>query len=204
MVLLARERLRAMVLRYVEVPGARLMRSLGFSPNLVSLMGFSVSMGAASLVGAGFLLAGGVVFWVGGVFDLLDGALARLQGKTTRFGALLDSTLDRLGEGVLFLGLGVYGVRADYTQSGLLLFMVALIIALVASQTVTYLRARGEALGIENRGGLMTRPERIVILSLGLILGQGWLEGALIVVAVFSIITLLYRLFHIQRHLGGG
>ncbi len=202
--LLARERIRGLVLRYVEMPGARLLLVLGFTPNLVSVLGFLVSVIAATLVGGGFLLAGGIVFLVGGLFDLMDGALARLQGKVTPFGALLDSTLDRLGEGALFVGLGVYAVLADYTQGGLLLFMIALFLAIIASQSVSYLRARGESLGIDTRAGLMTRPERVVVLSLGLMLGQGWIEGALLVVAGLSIFTLMYRLFHIWHHLRSG
>ena len=204
MVLLPRERVRSLVLRYVEVPSARLLHALRFSPNLVSVLGFSVSVVAAALVGWGFLLAGGIVFLVGGLFDLMDGALARLQNKTTRFGALLDSTLDRLGEGALFVGLGIYAVRTEYTQGGLLLFIVALLLAAIASQSVSYLRARGESLGIDTRAGLMTRPERVLVLSLGLILGRGWIEGALLAVAALSIFTLLYRLVHIWRGLRSG
>jgi len=203
-VLVVRERLRIMVLRYVEVPGARLLSFLGLTPNYVSLIGFAISVGAAVLVASGFLLAGGLIFLGGCLFDLLDGALARLQGSASRFGAMLDSTLDRLGEGVLFLALAVYCVRSDYTQRDTLVFIVALVTALVASQTVTYLRARGEALGIDTRGGIMTRPERVVILSIGLILGGGWVDGSLITIATFSIITLFHRLLLIKSNLKGG
>ena len=194
------------MLRYVEVPGARALQTLGFSPNLVTILGFCIALVSAALVAAGFLLAGGVVFLLGGVLDLMDGALARLTGRVTRFGALLDSVMDRLGEAGLFLGMAIYGLRAGLGEGRLLFFIVVLVLALVTSQTVSYLRARGEALGIATRTGLMTRPERVALLSLGLILGHILglrpLEIILIVIAVISFFTLLQRLVHIQRALG--
>ena len=203
MVFPGREQFRAIVLRYVEVPGARTLLALGFTPNAVTILGFSISLAGAALVGAGFLLAGGVVFLAGSVLDLMDGALARLTGRVTRFGALLDSVMDRLGEAALFLGMAVYVLRADLGDGRLLFFIVVLILALVTSQMVSYLRARGESLGIATRTGLMTRPERVVLLSLGLILGLRSLEVILIVIATVSLFTLLQRLFHIQRALSG-
>ncbi len=201
MVFPGRERFRTLVLRYVETPGARGLHALGLTPNSVTLLGFAVSLGAAALVGGGFLLAGGAVFLAGSVLDLLDGALARLTGRATRFGALLDSVMDRLGEAALFLGMAVYALRADLSDGRLTFFVVVLILALVFSQTVSYLRARGEGLGVFSRTGLMTRPERVVLFSLGLILGQRPLEIILLVVASVSAITLFQRLFNIRRAL---
>lgn len=185
----------------METPGARGLHALGLTPNSVTLLGFAVSLGAAALVGGGFLLAGGAVFLAGSVLDLLDGALARLTGRATRFGALLDSVMDRLGEAALFLGMAVYALRADLSDGRLTFFVVVLILALVFSQTVSYLRARGESLGVFSRTGLMTRPERVVLFSLGLILGQRPLEIILLVVASVSAITLFQRLFNIRRAL---
>ena len=200
-----RKQLRAVALRYVEVPGARALHTLGFTPNLVTVLGLCVALISAALVAAGFLLAGSVVFLAGGVLDLMDGALARLTGRVTSFGALLDSVMDRLGEAGIFLGMAIYGLRADLGEGRLLFFIVVLVLALVTSQTVSYLRARGEALGIATRTGLMTRPERVVLLSVGLvlahILGLRPLEVILIVIAAISFFTLLQRLFHIQRAL---
>ena len=201
MVLPRRAQLRAVFLRYVEVPGARVLQALGFSPNSITILGFSVSLAGAALVGAGFPLAGGALFLTGGILDLMDGALARLTGRVTRFGALLDSVMDRLGEAALFLGMAIYGLRADLSEGKLLFFVTVLILALVASQMVSYLRARGESLGIASEAGLMTRPERVVLLSLGVILGLRPLEIVLIIVATLSFFTLGQRLFHIQRAL---
>ncbi len=204
MVFPGREQFRAIVLRYLEVPGAKLLLALGFSPNAVTMLGFSISLAAAALVGAGFLMAGGVVFLVGSILDLMDGSLARLTDRVTRFGALLDSLMDRLGEAALLLGMAIYGLRADLSEGRLLFFIVVLILALVTSQTVSYLRARGESLGIATRTGLMTRPERVALLALGLVLGLRPLEIILIVIAAVSAFTLLQRLFHIQRALERG
>ncbi len=194
-----RDRLRALVLRYFEVPGARLLGAMGLSPNAVTLLGFCVAVGAAALVGAGFLLAGGLVFLAGSVLDLMDGAMARQSGRVTRFGGLLDSVMDRLSEAAIFVGIAVHGVRAGLGEDRLLFLIVALLLALTASQTVSYLRARGEAAGIETKTGVMTRPERVVLLSLGLVLGLRALEVILVIVAAVSALTLLQRLYRIKR-----
>ena len=197
-----REQLRAVMLRYVEVPGARSLRALRLTPNAVTLIGFAVTLGAAYLVGSDRLLAGGIVFLLGGGLDLLDGALARLTGRVTPFGALLDSVLDRLGEASLFVGLAVYSLRAGFSDRYLLFFIIVLLLALILSQTVSYLRARGEGLGVATRAGLMTRPERVVLLGMGLIIHQ--IEWVLLVVAVVSGFTLLQRLFTIRGLLNKG
>ncbi|MFQ5860533.1 MAG: CDP-alcohol phosphatidyltransferase family protein [Dehalococcoidia bacterium] len=201
-----RHRVRDLLARYLEAPSARLLQRVGLSPNAVSLLGFAVAVGAAYLVGAGSLLWGGVVFLAAGLFDLLDGALARQSGQVSPFGALLDSLLDRLGEAALLLGLTIWAVRTVTDQGQLLALLVLLVLALVSSQTVSYLRARGEGLGIGTDVGWMTRPERVLILSAGLAL-QGVTERglwvALAAVALFSFITLVQRLWHLWRHTGG-
>jgi len=197
-----REQLRAAVVRYVELPGARSLRALGLTPNAVTLIGFAVTLGAAYLVGSDQLLAGGIVFLLGGGLDLLDGALARLTGRVSPFGALLDSVLDRLGEASLFVGLAVYSLRAGFSDRYLLFFIIVLLLALILSQTVSYLRARGEGLGVATRAGLMTRPERVVLLGIGLVIHQ--IEWVLLVVAVVSGFTLLQRLFTIRGLLNKG
>jgi len=198
-----REQFRSAVLRYVEVPGARLLRSVGLTPNIITLLGFAVSVAAAVLVAAGWLLAGGIVFLIGGALDLFDGALARLSGKTSPFGALLDSVFDRLGEAALFVGLAVYGLRAGYRDDFLLLFQAVLLLALIFSQGVSYLRARGEGLGVFTRAGLMTRPERVVILGAGVIIqslaGFPVMFWVLLAIAAVSCYTLFQRMFTIRK-----
>ena len=103
--ILGREQLRAAVLRYVELPGARFLHSLRLTPNSITLAGFLVCVAASVLAAGGWHLAAGIVFFAGSALDLMDGALARLTNTVAPFGALLDSVFDRMGEAALFLGL---------------------------------------------------------------------------------------------------
>ncbi len=196
-----RERLRSLNLRFVEKPGARALQRIGFTPNAVTLLGFLVTCVAAVLVAMGHLRIGALVFLVGGALDLFDGALARLSNKTTPFGAMLDSLMDRLGEAALYLGLTVYALRVDPDSRNLTIFMSLLILALATSQAVSYLRAKGESLGIDTRAGLMTRPERVAILFVGLFLGEATILLAMGFIAFFSTWTMLTRLIHIYRRI---
>ena len=195
-----RERLRNLNLRFVEEPGARALQRIGFTPNAITLLGFLVTCVAAALVAMGHLRIGALVFLAGGALDLFDGALARLSNKTTPFGAMLDSLMDRLGEAALYLGLTVYALSVDPDSRNLTLFMSLLILALATSQAVSYLRAKGESLGIDTRAGLMTRPERVIILFVGLFLGEATILLAMGFIAFFSTWTMLTRLIHIYRH----
>ncbi|MXZ92510.1 MAG: CDP-alcohol phosphatidyltransferase family protein [Chloroflexi bacterium] len=197
-----REELRAALLRYVELPGARAFKALGFTPNSITLLGFAVSVAGAALTALGWPLYGGVVFLVGSILDLFDGALARLTGRASPFGALLDSVFDRLGEAALFVGLGLYYLLGDLPTGQLLLSMLAVLLGLVFSQGVSYLRARGEGLGAFTRSGIMTRTERVIILGAGLI-AEGLapvpvMVWVLWVIAGVSCFTLFQRMFTIR------
>ena len=202
MALPGREQLRAALLRYVELPGARFLHALKFTPTAVTLLGFGLTVAAACLVGFGWLLAGGIVFLAGSSLDLMDGALARLTGTDSPFGALLDSMFDRLGEAALFLGLTVYALQSDFSDSYRLFFIVVVLLALIFSQGVSYLRARGEGLGVFTRAGVMTRTERVVLLGAGLLAGQ--IEWFLLGIAIVSCLTLFQRLFTIRDMLSKG
>jgi len=196
MTLPGRDEFRGAVLRYLEMPGAKLFRALKFTPNGITILGFLITVVSAYLVGAGWLLAGGIVFLVGGSLDLLDGGLARLTGKASPFGALLDSVFDRLSEAALFVGIAVYALRDDISEDRQIFFITVLLLALIFSQGVSYLRARGEGLGVFTKAGLMTRPERVVLLGVGLIIGQ--IEWVLLAIAVVSCFTLFQRMFTIR------
>ena len=200
---LGREQLRGALRSYFEEPGARLFKSVGFTPNGITLLGFAVCVVSACMVAYEWLVWGGVVFLAGGVLDLFDGALARLTGKTTAFGALLDSVFDRLGEAALFVGLGVYILRADVSDDYRAYFLIALLLALIFSQGVSYLRARGEGLGVFTRAGVMTRTERVILLGAALLLSWiPWLLlGILIAIAAVSCFTLFQRMFTIRSML---
>ena len=191
-----REQFRSAILQYVELPGAKFFKAIKFARNGITILGFLVTVIGAYLVGAGWLLAGGIVFLLGGGFDLLDGALARLTGTVSPFGALLDSVFDRLSEASLFVGLGVFAMRDDMSDGRQVFFITVLLLALIFSQGVSYLRARGEGLGVFTKDGLMTRPERVVLLGVGLIVGQ--IEWFLLGIAVVSCFTMFQRMFTIR------
>ena len=200
MALPGREQLRDALRSYFEEPGARLFHAMGLTPNAITLLGFAVCVVSAYLVASGWLIWGGVVFLAGSILDLMDGALARLTGQGTAFGALLDSVFDRLGEAALFVGLGIYALRGDHGDEYRAFFITSLLLALIFSQGVSYLRARGEGLGVFTRDGLMTRTERVILLGAGLLLGWiPWLlPGLLVLIAAVSCFTLFQRMFTIR------
>ena len=140
------------------------------------------------------LMAAGLLVLVAGLFDMLDGALARHKGRVSRFGAVLDSTLDRLSEAAILVA--AIFLFATEAMVGAAVLAGA---ALAGAMTVSYLRARTEALGLAGRGGLFTRPERVIVLALGLLIDQ--LIIALVIVAVFSFITAGQRLVGAWRQL---
>ena len=206
MALPGREQLRGAVRSYFEEPGARAFKALGFTPNAITLLGFAVCVVSAYLVGEGWLVWGGAVFLAGSILDLFDGALARLTGRDSAFGALLDSVFDRLGEAALFVGLAIFALRSEQGEDYRALFITALLLALIFSQGVSYLRARGEGLGVFTRAGLMTRTERVALLGIGLLLGWiPWLLlGVLVAIAAVSCFTLFQRMFTIASMLDKG
>ena len=177
-------------------PAAQLLAKTGLTPNTLTVLGFLVSAAAAGVIAADHLLVGGLVVLFAGLFDLLDGALARARGQATRFGALLDSTLDRLSEAALLFGLLVLYARQDSTQGILLSGAV-----LVGSLLVSYVRARAEGLGLKCEVGLFTRPERVIVLALGLMLDQ--VLVALWVMAVLTYVTVAQRLLYIWQQTRG-
>jgi CDP-diacylglycerol--glycerol-3-phosphate 3-phosphatidyltransferase len=188
--------LRKTAAYYLIQPAVRLLARTPITPNTLTWFGFLLTIGAAVLITQGYLLAAGVVVLIAGFFDILDGALARHINQTTRFGALLDSTLDRLSDGIPLLGILVLYTREPST-AGILLAGVALL----GSLMVSYVRARGEALGMECQEGLFTRPERVVVLTLGLLLSQFdyALIVALTIIVAFSFSTVGQRLVHLWR-----
>lgn len=164
------------------------------TPSALTWLGFVLAVAAAFLIAGGSLIAAGVMVLVAGFFDMLDGALARRTERVTRFGAVLDSTLDRLSEAALLLG-----VLALWAAEGRTAGVMLAGITLTASLLVSYIRARAEALGLECRSGLFTRPERVIVLALGLLLDQLFI--ALVIIAVLSFFTVAQRLAGIWRQL---
>jgi len=191
--------IRKAAAKYLTQPVIKLLAKTPITPNTITWFGFLVTVGAAALIVTEHLFAAGLVVLAAGYFDILDGGLARLTNRVTRFGAILDSTLDRFAEAVLLLGLLVLYVRSQSVAGSLLVGF-----ALLGSLMVSYLRARIEAQGIECRVGLFTRTERVIILALGLLLSQFdyALIIALAVIAVLSFFTVGQRLLYAWRQTG--
>jgi CDP-diacylglycerol--glycerol-3-phosphate 3-phosphatidyltransferase len=177
------------------------LASLGVSPLLVSFFGLAFSVWGAVMVARGSLLGGGIFLLVAGLCDVLDGDLARRQGKASVFGAFIDSTLDRVGEFVYFGGILLYVVgRANGYAAW---EPVIILLALMGSVLTSYARARAEGLGVECKVGVMERPERIALLALGLIAGYRFLMAVMILLAITSSFTVVQRIRHVQRVTAG-
>lgn len=169
------------------------MARAGISPNQVSLAGFAGNAGAGALAARGQFLAAGVLMLLASGLDLLDGALARATGKASAFGAVLDSTLDRLSEAAVLAGLAYYFAERGEREQVMLCFA-----AIVGSILVSYVRARAEYFGLNIKEGLFTRPERVIVLGGGLIIGQ--VRIALWVLAIVAGFTALQRLYVVWEH----
>jgi phosphatidylglycerophosphate synthase len=193
----ARDRVKA-----IFEPIALGMGRLGLTPDALTLIGFAITVSGALLIATGRWTTGGVVVFVGGVFDMFDGTLARATGRTSRFGAFLDSVFDRWGEAIVYLGIVAAAVLEGHQRVPILAAA-----AMGAAFMVSYTRAKSEGLGFTpGRGmaavGLMPREVRLVIVSLGLILTDTpdikAIEYALIIIAVGATITTLQRIFHVR------
>jgi CDP-diacylglycerol--glycerol-3-phosphate 3-phosphatidyltransferase len=176
------------------------------TPNAISLTGFALNLGAAGLVVGRLFFLAGVAFIAGSVMDTLDGRYSRMSGKGTAFGAFLDSTLDRLEEGIVLCAVGAY--FASRHEPGAVAATVA---AVLFSLMVSYTRARAEALGVSGRAGLASRPVRVVILGAGLLFAKGaslghfeLLAPAVYVLAALAVVTTLQRIRHVHRQLERG
>ena len=173
------------------------------TPNAISLTGFALNLAAAGLVVGRLFFLAGVAFVVGSVMDTLDGRYSRMSGKGTPFGAFLDSTLDRLEEGIVLTAVAAYFASLHDEVA-----VAAVVAAVLASLMVSYTRARAEALGVACRVGLATRPVRVVILSAGLVFAKGaslghfeLLAPAVYVLAGLSVVTVVQRIVYVRRQL---
>jgi CDP-diacylglycerol--glycerol-3-phosphate 3-phosphatidyltransferase len=173
------------------------------TPNTISLTGLALNLLAAVLVWEQLFFLGGIAFIVGSVMDTLDGRYSRMSGKGTPFGAFLDSTLDRIEEGIVLTAVAGY-----FALSGNRVAAAAVVVAVLASLMVSYTRARAEALGVECKVGIATRPVRVVILSIGLVFARGaslgsfeLLQPAVYVLAALSLITVAQRIWHVRGEL---
>ncbi len=173
------------------------------TPNAISLTGLALNVVAAVLVWERYFFLGGIAFIVGSVMDTLDGRYSRMSGKGTPFGAFLDSTLDRIEEGIVLTAVAGY-----FAWQGDRVAAAAVVVAVLASLMVSYTRARAEALGVECKVGIATRPVRVVILSVGLLFAHGaslgdfqLLAPSVYVLAALSVVTVGQRIAHVRRAL---
>ena len=190
-------------IKKVFEPIALGMGRLGLTPDGLTLIGFGITAVGAVLLGAQLWLAGGLVMFVGGVFDMFDGTLARATGKVSPLGAFMDSVFDRWGEAIVYLGIVVGGVRAGSDAVAILAAA-----ALGAAFMVSYTRAKSEGLGFTAGTGMaaigiMPREVRLIILSLGLVVtgiagSLLALEIALGVIALGATITVIQRILHVR------
>ncbi len=185
-----------------EIARNRLIESR-LTPNFISLVGLVGNVIAAVLVTQRYFFLAGIAFIIGSVMDTLDGRYSRMSGKGTPFGAFLDSSLDRIEEGIVLTTVAAY-----FSSRGNDLAVAAVVVTVLMSLMVSYTRARAEALGVECKVGLATRPVRVVILSIGLLFAKGasigdfeLLEPAIYAMALLTSFTTLQRVMHVRREL---
>jgi CDP-diacylglycerol--glycerol-3-phosphate 3-phosphatidyltransferase len=173
------------------------------TPNAISIAGLIGNLIAAVLVTQRLFFLAGIAFVLGSVMDTLDGRYSRMSGKGTLFGAFLDSTLDRIEEGVVLAAVAGY-----FAATGQDFAAAMCVVAVLGSLMVSYTRARAEALGVECKVGLATRPVRVVILSIGLIFAKGaglgdfeLLAPAVYAIAALTIVTTIQRVWHVRNQL---
>lgn len=205
------KRLFGAALQRMVLPVGGAIGRAGVTPNMITVLGFLVTVAAAVAIARGAFLLGGFILIAGSVSDMLDGAVARATGKISKGGAFLDSVLDRLSDAVVFVGLIWFysasefwvvsfadnpvtdGVAGGVDHPALLLSLAALILSLM----VSYVRARAEGLGFSCNVGIAERPERIVVLCTGLILDQMGIALAVLVAA--TLVTVVWRFVHVWR-----
>jgi CDP-diacylglycerol--glycerol-3-phosphate 3-phosphatidyltransferase len=184
------------------------LASLGIPPNVLTLIGVTINLACGVLFGFGEFFYAGIVLIVANLFDMLDGNVARLTGRVTKYGSFLDSTLDRLSDMASFLGIMVFYARDTPHHSTLNVFLGG--VGMIASVLVSYTTARSEGLGVKANVGFLQRPERVVLFIIGALSTWSWtstnffanrMPQVLWVLAVGSMWTLVQRMIYIRREL---
>ena len=218
--------MRSLIPAAIEISFKRLLEPLAkwlgarnTNPNWLTTLGFLLSVFSAYEIARGRLVAGGVLVLIGGLFDTIDGAVARKTGRVTRFGAVYDSTIDRYSEVAVFFGLGFFLIGHQFYFTS-----VAAVFAVGGSIMVSYIRARAEALGFKANVGLARRQERVVILGFGLLFNifDNWFEkvfapvitdifgsefvhppfalaAAVVLLAILTNVTAIERLYYVYK-----
>ncbi len=177
---------------YLTNPVVRVLAKTPVTPNSLTLFNLILASGSVALIVTSNFLAAGIMVLVAGFLDMLDGALARNTNRITRFGAILDSTIDRLAEGFILLGILYVYANEGSIRGSLLTGSVLLI-----SFSVSYIKSRAEAVGIECSVGFFTRPERVIVLAIGLLINE--LDVTLYIIGILSLFTAGQRLVYIRQ-----
>lgn len=187
--------LGAIIRSIAKYPGAILARTK-ITPDQVTLLGFLVNCIVAFLIADGRpgLIAAGILIWVAGFFDALDGSIARITGRVTVFGNFFDSVIDRYSDCAIYLGIIVF-----FARLGELKYVIAATLAMIGSFAVSYARAKAESLDLKCEVGVMPRTVRVVILGASFCIGQVF--WGLMVIAIFSHLTVIQRILHVRRTL---
>jgi phosphatidylglycerophosphate synthase len=188
-----RDHVRALLNRAVT-PVATVLLWCHVTPNQVSLMGLLLTLVTAALIVDGQLLVAGALYILAASLDLLDGVLARLAKLASRFGAFLDSTADRVSEGVVFAAIAYH-----FASRGQSVDAALAVLALLGSVLVSYTRARAEGLGLECKVGIMTRAERVLLVAFGLM--SGLLPEAVYLLVALTAFSAMQRIMHAFRQL---
>jgi phosphatidylglycerophosphate synthase len=175
----------------LDRPLSSVARRFDINPNTLTITGFLITLVAAVTLTYN-LMTGGILILVGGFFDMLDGVFARTNGRTTNFGAFLDSVLDRYSDAFLLLGIGLYFLK-NGSMSGFILSIGTMIGALI----ISYAKARAEGLGKNCNIGLMERPDRILLMAFGAL--TGWLLPVMWILFVLTHFTVLQRVLHVRK-----
>jgi CDP-diacylglycerol--glycerol-3-phosphate 3-phosphatidyltransferase len=173
-------------------PIVGILSKSGITPNALTFINLALNIVAAYVIATEHFIIGGVLVLVSGLFDLLDGALARFTKQTTKFGAILDSTVDRISEAAILCGLLIWYIPQGASSEIVLIFAV-----LIGSFLVSYIRARAEGLSWQCQVGLFTRAERVIVLAIGLLINQIFI--ALCILVVFVFITVVQRLVYLWK-----
>lgn len=184
-----RQKLRFYTKKIYEEPISKILISLKLTPNMVTILGLLITSIGSFYVFQGSFLVGGIIVAIGTILDSIDGSMARLSNRVSKFGDLLDSVIDRFSEGIIFIGIASYYIFNELNETAILLTLIALL----CSQLISYVRAKSESLGIENKSGFFTRVERSLVIIICLIISQP-LVG-LYILAIGTLLSSIWRFF---------
>jgi len=195
-------------LSHITQPVARGIAAIGITANMLTITGLLFGIAAGVFIALGRLKLAGILILVGGIFDLMDGAVARVNKVTNPFGALLDSVVDRYSEGAIFVGLAIYFSRFSPEIDKMITGLALTCLGLISAFLVSYVRARAEGLKVECKVGIMQRPERVILIAAGILFRNLLVKPNLLVVAlwvlvILSHITVLQRVAFVLKEFHG-